>query len=174
MKRIWLGVGATLIVLAYLGGFWPQHQQLTASQALVGTLQNQLAVAEGRIRLGQVLGQLLRLSDAVRAKNYGEAATLSSAYFDSVREEASRASAEGTAALTIILKSRDQVTTAIAGTDAGLEITLREHEQQLRPHWVIQQGIPHSGARRSVLDVDAFMKPGPAPRLRGPDARDRR
>ena len=61
MKRIWLGVGATLIVLAYLGGFWPQHQQLTASQALVGTLQNQLA------------------------------ATLSAAYFDAVRVEASRA-----------------------------------------------------------------------------------
>ncbi len=132
MKRFWFGIGATLIVLAFVGGFWPQHQQLTASQALVGALQNQLAVAEERIRLGQVLGQLLRLSDAVRAKNYGEAATLSSAYFDAVREEASRAGAEATAALNIILKSRDQVTTAIAGTDAHLEITLREHEQQLR------------------------------------------
>ena len=99
---------------------------------MVGTLQNQLAVAEGRIRLGQVLGQLLRLSDAVRAKNYGEAATLSSAYFDAVREEASRANADAAVALNIILKSRDQVTTAIAGTDAGLDVTLREHEQQLR------------------------------------------
>jgi predicted negative regulator of RcsB-dependent stress response len=132
VKRIWLGVGVTLIVLAYFGGFWPQHQQLTASQTLAGTLQNQLAVAEARIRLGQILGQLLRLSDAVRTKNYGEAATLSSAYFDAVRAEASRTSAEGAAALNSILNSRDQVTTAIAGTDAQLEITLREHEQQLR------------------------------------------
>jgi hypothetical protein len=75
---------------------------------------------------------LLRLSDAVRAKNYSEAATLSSAYFDAVREEAARANADAAVPLNIILKSRDQVTAAIAGTDAGLDVTLREHEQQLR------------------------------------------
>ena len=113
---------------------------------MVGTLQNQLAVAEGRIRLGQVLGQLLRLSDAVRAKNYGEAATLSSAYFDAVREEASRASAEGTAALNIILKSRDQVTTAIAGTDAAA----RDHAARTRTAIAARTGLSN---RESLLAV---------------------
>ncbi len=132
MKKSWLGVGAALIVLAFLVGFWPQYRQLTASRETAGTLQTQLDAAEARLRLGDVLGHLLRLSDAVHMKNYGEAATLSSIYFDAVRQEASRASSDNSAVLRSILGSRDQVTTAIAATETGLDVTLREQERQLR------------------------------------------
>ena len=132
MKRIYAGATAALVVIAFLIGFWPQHRQRTASQALAVTLRTRLEAAEARLRLSHVLGQLLRLSDAVRAKNYGEAATLSSAYFDVVRQEATRSNADGAGTLNTLLKSRDQVTTAIASADATLDLTLREHEQQLR------------------------------------------
>lgn len=132
MKNIWLGVGAAIIVVAFVAGFWPQHRQLTTSQATVATLQAQLGAAEARLRLAAVLGQLLRVQDAVRSKNYGDAANLSSAYFDAVRQETARADAETRGVLDGLLKSRDQVTTSIASTDAGLDVTLRLHERQLR------------------------------------------
>lgn len=132
MNRVYLGIAATLVVAAFVAGFWPQHRQLTTSQALTETLQTRLDAAETRIRMGQVLGQLLRLSDAIRLRNYGEAAALSSTYFDTVRQEASRTDADGAVALNAILASRDQVTTAIAGADPTLDVNLRQHEQQLR------------------------------------------
>ncbi len=117
---------AALVLLAFLAGFWPQHRALVESQAAAASLQAALDATEARIRLGRILGQLLRLSDAVTLKNYGETATLSSAYFDSVRQKVSRSEAmESVAALNSILQSRDRVTTAIASADA----TLSEHEQ---------------------------------------------
>jgi hypothetical protein len=132
VRKIWVGIGAAVIVLAFVAGFWPQHRQLTAAQTLAATLQAELDAAEARARLAAVLGELLHLSDAVRNRNYGEAASLSSTYFDAVRQEASRADAETRAVLDSLLNSRDQVTTAIAGADAGLDVTLRMQERQLR------------------------------------------
>ncbi len=142
MKKSWLGIAAALIVIAFLVGFWPQHRQLTASRETTATLQTRLDAAEARLRLGDVLGHQLRLSEAVQDKNYGEAAALSSAYFDAVRQEASRAGSDTSAVLSSILASRDQVTAAIAGTDAGLELTLREQQRQLRR----ALGYPTGGA----------------------------
>ena len=121
MKRAIAIAFVVVIALAYVAGYWPQQRLLTDAQAQLQETQNRLAVAEGRIRLGDVLGQLLRLSDAVAARNYGEAATLSTSLFDSVRGEASRTDRpEVKATLQAILDTRDQVTTAIAGTDPAL------------------------------------------------------
>jgi hypothetical protein len=133
MKRI-LALGVVVLVaLAYLAGFWPQHRQLTDLETQNRTLQERLTSAEGRVRLAEVLGQLLRLSDAVAAKNYGEAATLSSTFFDSVRAEAARADQPTVKeALDTILRTRDQVTTAVAQTDPSLSLALKEHERTLR------------------------------------------
>src|SRR5689334_2111657 len=114
MRRIILGAVAVAIVLAFVAGFWPQHTRLMEARSQLSAVQAQLAAAEDRVRLGDVLGQLLRLSDAVDAKNYGEAAMLSSAFFDSVRAEASKnGRPDAKRALNDILGTRDQVTTAI-------------------------------------------------------------
>jgi len=75
--------------------FWPQHRRLAESQGQVRSLQERLTSAESRVRLGEILGQLLQLSDAVRAKNFGQAATLSSAFFDPVKGGCSRQPAGG-------------------------------------------------------------------------------
>ena len=134
--------GLVVVALAYIAGYWPQHQRLTDAQAQLQETQNRLAVAEGRIRLGEVLGQLFRLSDAVAARNYGEAATLSSSFFDSVRVEASRADKPDViATLQAILNTRDQVTTAIAGMDPSLSTVLKEQERALR----LALGYPVTG-----------------------------
>lgn len=133
MKRLLAIIVVVVVALAYLAGFWPQHRRLIDAQAQIQMLEGRLAAAEGRVRLAEVLGQLLHLSDAVTAKNYGEAATLSSSFFDSVRFEASRTDQSGVKdALEGILKARDQVTTAIAGTDPTLSASLKEHERTLR------------------------------------------
>ncbi len=116
---MWLAVGAAIIVVAFVAGFWPQHRQLTTFQATVVTLQAQLGAAAGCLRLAA-------------GTHYGEAANLSSAYFDAVRQEAARADGETRGVLDGLLKSRDQVTTSIASTDPGLDVTLRLHERQLR------------------------------------------
>ncbi|OFW26843.1 MAG: hypothetical protein A3H97_15000 [Acidobacteria bacterium RIFCSPLOWO2_02_FULL_65_29] len=142
MKRAITIAVLVVVALAYIAGYWPQHQRLTDAQAQLQETQNRLAVAEGRIRLGEVLGQLFRLSDAVAAKNYGEAATLSSSFFDSVRVEASRADKPDVmATLQAILNTRDQVTTAIAGMDLSLSTVLKEQERALR----LALGYPVTG-----------------------------
>ncbi|MEO7192076.1 MAG: hypothetical protein ABI051_13570 [Vicinamibacterales bacterium] len=133
MKRARAIVVLVVVALAYVAGFWPAHRQLVEVQNQAEAVQSRLVAAEARIRFGEVLGQLLRLSDAVNAKNYGEAATLSSSFFDSVRAEAAHVDRpEAKAALQEILAKRDQVTTAIASTDGSLSVTLKEFEQSLR------------------------------------------
>ena len=133
MRRIVVGAIAVSLVLAYVAGFWPEQRRLVDAQSQVRALEARLASAEDRVRLGEILGQLLRLSDAVDARNYGEAATLSSAFFDEVRAEAFRnGQPEAKDVLNGILGTRDQVTTAIARTDPGLSDTLKDQQQRLR------------------------------------------
>ncbi|MEO7271477.1 MAG: hypothetical protein ABIX28_08270 [Vicinamibacterales bacterium] len=116
---------------------------MTDARAQVELLTQQLAAAEGRLRVDALLGDLLRLSDAVDAKNYGEAAALSSAFFDRVRREVALPhTAEVSEALNGILSSRDPVTTAIAATDPSLSESLKAHERTLRA----ALGFPLSGA----------------------------
>jgi hypothetical protein len=126
-------VGIVAIAVAYFIGFWPQYRQLTAARTQVETLQASVTAAEARLRLADVLGHLLRLSDAVDARNYGDAAMLASTFFDSVRTEVSRADdPEARATLQRILDTRDRVTTAIAAMDATLPSALKQHERALR------------------------------------------
>jgi hypothetical protein len=133
MKRAILIAVVIAVGLAYLAGFWPQHRQLSDVRAQLQETQARLAAAEARIRLGEMLGRLLALSDAVGAKNYGQAATLSSSFFDAVRTEATRAPLPAvTSTLQEILNARDRVTTAIAGTDPALTGILKEEERSLR------------------------------------------
>jgi hypothetical protein len=133
MKRAAAIVALLVMAIAYLAGFWPQHRQLVEAREQIRVVQEQLSDAEARLRLADLLGQLLRFSDAVAAKNYGEASTLSSGFFDSVRSEISRTNrTDVRASLQQILDSRDRVTTAIAGTDPTLDSVLKAHERTLR------------------------------------------
>ena len=135
MKRIVAMAASAVVVvtLVYLAGAWPARRQLTDAQRANSALQGRLASAEGRIRLGELLGRLLNLSDAIDARNFGAAARLSSSFFDAVREETPRADqASVRQALDAILQTRDRVTTAIAQADPALPALLTEQERTLR------------------------------------------
>lgn len=133
MKRTPVIAAVVAVALAYTVGCWPQYRQRTEVQSQLQDTQTRLSAAEGRLRLADLLGHLLRLSDAVAVKNYGEAATLSSAFFDAVRAEASRADrSDVTTVLQSVLTTRDPVTTAIAGSDPALPSMLKVQERALR------------------------------------------
>lgn len=133
MKRFIAVVVVVLVAAAYVGGFWPEHARRAAADDALARAQAQLASAERQIRLGELLGQQLRLADAIDARNFGDAAGLSSAFFNRVQQEAAQTSdPDLRQTLDAIQRTRDQVTTAIARTDPAVAGTLREHELALR------------------------------------------
>ena len=96
-------------------------------------LRSQLADAEARVRMGQLLGDLLNLTEAVAALNYGQAQQLSSRFFDSVAAELARTPVGAfKTTLEAVLPSRDRVTAALARGDQAAIEPLRKSELTLR------------------------------------------
>jgi hypothetical protein len=119
--------------LAYFAGYWPERQRRVEREREVAGLQARLAETEARVRLAQVLGQLLHVIDTIEAMNYGDAQGLSSQLFDAARTEADGTSdAASRAVLQSIVQNRDTVTTALARGDATVLSILRSAELQLR------------------------------------------
>lgn len=132
-NRVITGIVVLLIGLAYVGGYWPEHQRRVALEADVATLREQLAESQARVRMGRLLGEVLNIREAVVTLNYGQAQELASRFFDSVRAEASATPvAAFKAALEAVLQTRDQVTAALARGDQTVGESLRRSESQLR------------------------------------------
>jgi hypothetical protein len=132
MRRVIAGV-VLLVGAAYLAGYWPQYQRRAALDGEIATLRDQLADSEARVRMARLLGELLNVTEAVTALNYGQAQALSSQFFDEVRTEAARTHVTGfRAALESILQTRDGVTAALARADQGAVESLRKSQMQLR------------------------------------------
>ena len=133
MKRYFAVLVVLLAGLAYLAGYWPEHQRRQALEGQVASLQVQLAEAQARVRLGGLLGQLLAAEDAVSAQNYGQAQELSSAFFDAVRAEMTRTAA-GTFqdAFEKIAGMRDPVTASLTRGDPQALTLLRDAEALVR------------------------------------------
>lgn len=128
-----VGVVATAVVVAFLCGFWPQHRRAVTAETQVNRLNGQLAAADDRVKAGEVLGLLLNLIDTVSARNYGQAASASSAFFDRARQESARTNnGDVKRALDAIVAGRDVVTTAIVQADPSLPETLRQDGLTLR------------------------------------------
>jgi hypothetical protein len=133
MRRLGILVVVALIVAAYFIGFWPEHRSLLATQADLAMTRAQLAESQARVQLGQLLGNLLELSDVVAARDYGRAASLSSAWFDRVRDEAQTVQdPDAKRVLRQILDTRDGITSALARSDADVAKTLEANETRLR------------------------------------------
>ena len=100
------------------------REQLAGAQDQIRILQDRTTFVEGRLRVCDLLGQVLRLSEAAAARNCGEAATLSSPFFDAVGREAALTDQPVVrAARETILRTRDHLTTAIAQSDPSLTAT---------------------------------------------------
>jgi hypothetical protein len=163
-------LGALVVLLvagAFLAGYWPQRQRLAQVQAEAAELQRQLSEArsqlagsEDRARLGRVFGQFLALDDAVAAGNFGEARTLSSSFFDQVRDEGSRTTdATVRTALDAILMRRDTVTAGLARGEGSVREVLVPVERELR--------------RALGYAVPALVPPGAVPPEARPQGIDR-
>ena len=133
MKRYLVILLIVLAGLAYLVGYWPEHQGRNALEGQVASLQVELAEAQARVRLGGLLGQLLAAEDAVSAQNYGQAQALSSKFFDAVRAEATRTAASSfKVALERVAQMRDSVTASLTRGEPQALTQLRDAETLVR------------------------------------------
>lgn len=118
MKRVIVIIGLLLIVAAYVFGFWPQYQDARQARTELRSVTQQLNQARAQLGLCVVQQRLLALVQQASAKNYGDAATLSTQFFNQVSEESQRQTNPGVKAkLSSILKQRDAVTSELAKAD---------------------------------------------------------
>ncbi len=131
--RTWLLAAVVALGAAFLAGYWPQARQRRAVERELAALNDRVADAEARERLGRLLGDLLYLTETVAAMNYGEAQPLSTRFFDDVSAEAARTSApDFKAALEEVARQRDSVTAALARGDPAALESLRAAQLALR------------------------------------------
>lgn len=130
MKRLGWIVLVVLLSAAYVAGYWYQFQRSREAQenltADLKAASLQLAGAESRIRLCKLQNDLIALAYKTADKNYGDALSVSSRFFDQVLAEATRTeNQKWKSSLESILQKRDAVTAALAkGEPSALELLL--------------------------------------------------
>jgi hypothetical protein len=126
-----LAIGA--IGAAALAGYWPEHQRREALAEQLSDVRVELTEATARVRLGELLGQLLALEDAVAAQDYGQAQTQASTLFDAARVEVTRVEAgPSRAALEQVVQLRDPVTAGLARGEPATLARVEEAEALVR------------------------------------------
>jgi hypothetical protein len=134
LRRALLAMVVLLVAGAYIAGYWPEHRRLVEAREQIATLETRVNHAEAQNRLAGILGHLLQLMDAVETRNFGEAASQATTYFDGAATESLTVSeAAPKAALDQVLRARDRVVASLALSDAAAVLEeLRRHEQALR------------------------------------------
>jgi hypothetical protein len=79
-----------LVVGAYVVGQGPERRRRLAVEGEGEILRRRLELAEARVRLCALLGEVQRVMQAVSARNYGQARALSSRFFDHALPELAR------------------------------------------------------------------------------------
>ena len=154
-----------LLAVAFFAGYWPEHQRRVAAEDQVGTLLQQLSDAENRVRLGNLLGQLLTLTDVVSDKNFGQAQGYSTAFFDGLLAESARSQAPFKPALDELLQVRDQVTAGLTRGDPATIDVLQRSLTRLRRalgYSVVVRSGPASPVPTPASDVTPEAPP-PSP-----------
>jgi hypothetical protein len=149
-----LAVGA--VGAAALAGYWPEHQRRQALAEQLAGVRAELAEATARVRLGDLLGQLLALEDAVAAQNYGQGQALASPLFDAVRVEATRVEA-GTsrAALEQVVRLRDPLTAGLARGEPATLARVEEAEAHVRRALGYPRPVMPSGGPAELASASA-------------------
>lgn len=157
-----------LLALAYVAGFWPQRERVSALSGENAALQQRLEAAEARVRAGVLLGELLTFKETVQEMNYGQARGLSSPFFEHVAAEAARTPDAGLKqALAGILAQRDAMTVALTQGDAASLAHLREAERRLRQ----ALGYPAPASGMASAPIAPVASPGtPSPYAPAPAA----
>jgi hypothetical protein len=131
-RQILIASAVVLVLLAtFLVGYWPQRQKAAALELEAQGLRDRVAELEARTRGAELLGALLHLTDAASRKDYGQAQTLSTVFFDQVRAQASGSALPALrSGLPEVLAERDAVTGALANPDG--QVVSRLHQLQLK------------------------------------------
>ena len=135
VKRMAIAVTAALILLVgvYVAGYWPQSRARASAEEQVRTLDGQLTAVQTRLRVAELLGQVLTVKEVAARRNYGQAQELSSTFFDRVRVETmSIGDSVLRNALNDVLGRRDVVIAALARSDPAVTEALHELELLLR------------------------------------------
>jgi hypothetical protein len=149
-RRVAIPVGLGLLVVAYLAGYWPAHNQNQALTARLASVESELTAVRAERAVARLLGELLSLSQLVSRQDFGQAQVMSSRFFDGIRAEASgNAEPRFRTALAGILQLRDPVTASLTRADPSTGITLTEMQIRMRttlgypvPDEVVPDGRP--------------------------------
>jgi hypothetical protein len=134
MKTSLFFLALALIGAAYVAGYLPEHRRLVESQQELQTTAVQLADAQAHLRLYALHNRLLGVIEVVREKNYGNAARLSSEFFDGARAEANQnQDAQVKSSLEAVLAVRDTVTSKLAVGDPSVIDVLNGAMGRLQP-----------------------------------------
>lgn len=107
-----------LMALSFGGGFWWEHGRARSAEKKLGIATSQLIHATTTARLSALEDQLLTLLEDTADKNYGDAAAVSTKFFDAVSGELAQAHEPYVkSAMQSILAQRDQVTSELAKGD---------------------------------------------------------
>jgi predicted negative regulator of RcsB-dependent stress response len=116
MRRILIVI--VLMGLSFAGGYWWERAKWSAAEAKSQTLSAQVSQANATIGLYRLQDQLLTLVQDTGNKNYGDAATLSTKFFDNLSAELTQTTQPGLrSALESIQNQRDAVTAGLAKAD---------------------------------------------------------
>jgi hypothetical protein len=107
-----------LIALSFGGGFWWEHGRMESVQHKLNAASAQLSQDDAVIRVCRLQDQLLTLVEDTANKNYGDAATVSTKFFNQLASEVSQETQPAVkSAMQSILAQRDQVTAELAKAD---------------------------------------------------------
>lgn len=133
MKRVIFAVVVVLIVVAYFAGYWPERTKLQDAERRLAHQSSQLASAQQVVRLCRLQNQVLILVQEAGSQNYGDAMTLSTRFFDGVRDELDRAKQSALkSSLQSILAQRDAVTSALAKGEPAAQNLLQQQASALQ------------------------------------------
>jgi hypothetical protein len=126
-------IGLILLAASYYVGYRGEHQRFSDCQKQHNSVSQQLADAQGQLRIWNLEGRLRRLIESVQAKNFGQAHDASTTFFNEVRSEAARTErGDFRSTLNSVLQSRDAVVTGLTRGDPAVLDTLRQSSNQIR------------------------------------------
>jgi hypothetical protein len=107
-----------LMGLSFGGGFWWEYTRTNGVRGRLQAADAQLTTDQYKISLCQLQQQLLTLVDDTAAKNYGDAATVSTKFFNDLNAVEPKATEPQTkSVMQSISSQRDEVTADLAKAD---------------------------------------------------------
>jgi hypothetical protein len=127
----WMG-GSVIAVLAFVAGYWPQHDRYLNAVEDLRSSDKQMREARASLRIYYLENMMLQVLDLTAHKEYREARDLTTQFFVEVRADMARPDmTKYSAELKGILDKRDAIENALEKEDSASRDLLRGVMQQL-------------------------------------------